>query len=73
MEQIPAEVARKILNRDFSNLVSRVQSGGKLTRGERAMLAISLLLVVVVLSGLLVGHQPAVSEPSPPPEVREAP
>jgi len=42
-------------------------------RGERAMLAISLLLVVVVLSGLLVGHQPAVSEPSPPPEVREAP
>ena len=38
MEQIPAEVARKILNRDFSNLVSRVQSGGKLTRGERAML-----------------------------------
>ncbi len=38
MEQIPAEVARKILNRDFSNLVSRVQSGGKLTRGERNML-----------------------------------
>jgi DNA-binding transcriptional regulator YiaG len=38
MEQIPPEVARKILTRDFSNLISRVQSGGKLSRGERAML-----------------------------------
>ncbi|MEY3481599.1 MAG: hypothetical protein RIQ71_2374, partial [Verrucomicrobiota bacterium] len=38
MEQIPPEVARKILTRDFSNLISRVQSGGKLTRGERSML-----------------------------------
>ncbi len=38
MEQIPPEVARKILSRDFSNLISRVQGGGKLTRAERAML-----------------------------------
>lgn len=38
MEQIPPEVARKLLNRDFSNLISRVQGGGKLTRAERAML-----------------------------------
>ena len=42
-------------------------------RGERAMLAISLLLVVITLSGLLVGHRPAVSEPSPPPATRAAP
>ena len=38
MEQIPPEVARKLLTRDFSNLISRVQAGGKLTRAERAML-----------------------------------
>ena len=38
MERIPPEIARKLLNRDFSNLISRVQSGGKLSRGERAML-----------------------------------
>jgi len=38
MEQIPPEVARKILSRDFGNLISRVQSGGKLSRGERSML-----------------------------------
>ncbi|MBE2180202.1 MAG: hypothetical protein IAE97_06995 [Chthoniobacterales bacterium] len=38
MEQIPPEVARKLLNRDFTNLISRVQAGGKLTRAERAML-----------------------------------
>lgn len=35
---IAPDVARKLLNRDFSNLISRVQSGGKLTRAERAML-----------------------------------
>lgn len=38
MEQIPPEVARKLLNRDFTNLISRVQAGGKLTRAERNML-----------------------------------
>ena len=36
--KITADVARKLLNRDFANLVQRVQSGGKLTRAERAML-----------------------------------
>ena len=38
MEPIPPEVARKLLNRDFSNLIQRVQGGGKLTRSERNML-----------------------------------
>lgn len=38
MENIPPEVARKLLNRDFTNLISRVQAGGKLTRAERNML-----------------------------------
>ena len=42
-------------------------------RGERAMVAVSLLLVAIVLSGLLVGHRAPVSEPSPPPEARAAP
>ena len=38
MENIPPEVARKLLTRDFSNLIARVQGGGKLTRAERNML-----------------------------------
>jgi len=38
MENIPPEVARKLLNRDFTNLISRMQAGGKLTRAERNML-----------------------------------
>ena len=38
MEKIPPEVAQKLLNRDFSNLIKRVQEGKKLTRAERAML-----------------------------------
>jgi hypothetical protein len=38
MEQVPPDVARKLLNRDFSNLIKRVQEGGKLTKAERAML-----------------------------------
>lgn len=38
MEQIPPDLARKLLTRDFTNLISRVQAGGKLTRAERAML-----------------------------------
>lgn len=38
MEQIPPDLARKLLTRDFSNLIQRVQAGGKLTRAERAML-----------------------------------
>jgi len=38
MEPIPPEVARKLLNRDFTNLIQRVQAGGKLTRTERNML-----------------------------------
>ena len=42
-------------------------------RGERAMVALSLLLVAIVLSGLLVRRHPAVSEPSPPPATRAAP
>ena len=31
-------VAKKLLSRDFANLIARVQKGGKLTRVERAML-----------------------------------
>jgi uncharacterized membrane protein len=44
-------------------------------RGERVMVALSLLLVAIVLSGLLVRHHaaPPVSEPSPPPAARAAP
>lgn len=38
MDTIPPEIAKKLLNRDFANLVQRVQRGGKLSRSERAML-----------------------------------
>ena len=38
MESVSPDIAQKILNRDFANLVARVQAGGKLTRQERAML-----------------------------------
>jgi hypothetical protein len=38
MEAASADLAKKILSRDFANLAKRVQSGGKLTRNERAML-----------------------------------
>ena len=38
MEQVPPDVARKLLNRDFTNLIKRVQEGGKLSKTERAML-----------------------------------
>jgi len=38
MDTIPPDVAKKLLNRDFANLVKRVQAGGKLNRSERAML-----------------------------------
>ena len=38
MDSIPPDVAKKLLNRDFANLVKRVQSGGKISRTERTML-----------------------------------
>ena len=38
MDAIPPDVAKKLLNRDFANLVKRVQAGGKISRMERAML-----------------------------------
>lgn len=38
MDAIPPDVAKKLLNRDFANLVKRVQSGGKISRAERSML-----------------------------------
>ena len=38
MEAHSPDIAKKLLNRDFANLVARVQKGGKLTRAERAML-----------------------------------
>lgn len=38
MESVSPDIAKKLLTRDFANLVSRVQKGGKLTRVERAML-----------------------------------
>jgi hypothetical protein len=38
MEAVSPDIAKKLLSRDFANLVGRVQKGGKLTRVERAML-----------------------------------
>ena len=38
METLSSELARKLLNKDFANLVKRVQSGSKLSRTERGML-----------------------------------
>ena len=38
MESVSPDIAKKLLSRDFTNLVGRVQKGGKLTRAERAML-----------------------------------
>ena len=38
MEPVSPDIAKKLLSRDFANLVGRVQKGGKLTRGERSML-----------------------------------
>jgi len=38
MDSIPPHVAKKLLRRDFANLVKRVQAGGKISRTERAML-----------------------------------
>jgi len=38
MDAIPPDIAKKLLNRDFANLVKRVQAGGKINRTERAML-----------------------------------
>ena len=38
MEAVSPDIAKKLLTRDFTNLVARVQKGGKLTRAERAML-----------------------------------
>ena len=35
---IPPELARKLLTKDFANLVQRVQRGGKMSRTERSML-----------------------------------
>ena len=38
MEAVSPDIAKRLLTRDFTNLVARVQKGGKLTRAERAML-----------------------------------
>jgi hypothetical protein len=38
MESFSPDIAKRLLTRDFTNLVARVQKGGKLTRAERAML-----------------------------------
>jgi len=38
MDTVAPDLARKLLSRDFANLVSRVQKGGKLSRAERSML-----------------------------------
>ncbi len=38
MDTVAPDIARRLLSRDFANLVSRVQKGGKLTRAERSML-----------------------------------
>lgn len=38
MESVAPDIAKRLLSRDFANLVTRVQRGGKLTRAERSML-----------------------------------
>jgi hypothetical protein len=38
MDTIAHDIARKLLSRDFANLIQRVQRGGKLSRAERSML-----------------------------------
>lgn len=38
MDSISPDIAKKLLNRDFANLVQRVQRGGNLSRSERVML-----------------------------------
>lgn len=38
MDAIPPDVAKRLLNRDFANLVKRVQADAKISRAERAML-----------------------------------
>ena len=38
MDAVAPDIAKKLLTRDFANLVGRVQKGGKLTRTERSML-----------------------------------
>jgi len=38
MDDVAPDIAKKLLKRDFTNLVARVQKGGKLSRAERAML-----------------------------------
>ena len=38
MEAVSPDIAKKLLSRDFANLVGRVQKGGKLSRAERSML-----------------------------------
>ena len=38
MEPVSPDIAKKLLSRDFANLVGRVQKGGKLSRTERSML-----------------------------------
>jgi hypothetical protein len=38
MQTVSPDIAKKLLSRDFANLVGRVQKGGKLTRAERSML-----------------------------------
>jgi hypothetical protein len=49
MDAIAPELAKRLLNRDFANLVKRVQAGGKLSRAERAML--QLMAIGVETSG----------------------
>lgn len=38
MDTVAPDIAKKLLTRDFANLVQRVQRGGKLNRAERSML-----------------------------------
>jgi len=38
MDTISPEIAQKLLNRDFANLIQRVQRGGNLSQSERAKL-----------------------------------
>lgn len=55
MDSLPPDIARRLLNRDLSNLIRRVQGGGKLSRQERAMLQ-------SMASGTEAASAPAIAE-----------
>ena len=47
MDAIAPEFAKRLLNRDFANLVKRIQAGGKLSRTERTMLIWAAMALLI--------------------------